>query len=147
MLTVAIVAWALLCILALAQPFLTPVPAPAGPRQESPTRTNHQRLLEEKRALYRELRDLELDHATGKLSAEDYRVQRERLVGSAAQILKTLEQIGPSQAKPAAPPPAAPGGAVAAPTEAAPETRFCTACGTARAPDDRFCRHCGKALA
>jgi len=149
MLTVAIVAWVLLCILILSQPFLVPRLARAAAEPESPDRARRRRLLEEKRALYRELHDLELDHDTGKLSAEDYRGQREHLVGSAAQVLQSLEQ---TPANPAA----APSAAVPAPAPPEPspqpeagaqrDCRFCTACGVARDPEDRFCRSCGQAL-
>jgi len=147
MITAAMVAWGALCALVLAHPFLIPAqraPAAGGARRVEGL-SERKELLEQKRALYRELRDLELDHATGKLSPDDYRTQRERLVDSAAAVLKTLERTAAPAAEPAAVPglAAAPAAAVPAPE---PEARFCTACGTRRTPEDRFCRHCGQPL-
>jgi hypothetical protein len=43
-------------------------------------------------AKYREIRDAELDHATGKLSAEDFRQLDTALRGEAIEILRELDR-------------------------------------------------------
>ncbi len=40
-----------------------------------------------------ELRDLDFDHTTGKVSDDDYAAQRARLVAKGAQILRALDQL------------------------------------------------------
>jgi hypothetical protein len=44
-------------------------------------------------AKYREIRDAELDHRTGKLSDEDYLVLDRSLRGEAIEILRALERV------------------------------------------------------
>jgi hypothetical protein len=43
---------------------------------------------------YREIRELELDWRTGKLSEEDYRAQDRTLRGEAIDILRALDRLG-----------------------------------------------------
>ena len=45
-----------------------------------------------KEAKYREIRDTELDHASGKLSEEDFRGQDAQLRSEAVELLKRLDQ-------------------------------------------------------
>ena len=45
-------------------------------------------------AKYREIRDLEMDHRTGKLSDEDWRVLDRDLRAEAVDILHELDQLG-----------------------------------------------------
>ena len=45
-------------------------------------------------AKYREIRDAQLDHATGKLSDEDFRRLEDRLRAEAVEILDRLERLG-----------------------------------------------------
>ena len=46
-----------------------------------------------KEAKYREIRDAKLDHAAGKLSDEDYRLQDAELRAEAIKILDELESL------------------------------------------------------
>jgi hypothetical protein len=46
-----------------------------------------------KEAKYRELRDLELDYRTGKLSDEDYRALDRTLRAEAVEILRRLDEL------------------------------------------------------
>jgi hypothetical protein len=46
-----------------------------------------------KEAKYREIRDAELDHASGKLSEEDWRRQDAELRREAIEILKQLDRV------------------------------------------------------
>ena len=45
-------------------------------------------------AKYREIRDAELDHRTGKLSEADWRVQDRALRAEAVEILRRLDESG-----------------------------------------------------
>lgn len=58
-------------------------------RGESPTVAELEAAREAK---YRELRDAELDHRTGKLSDADYEELDQTLRGEAIQILRTLDR-------------------------------------------------------
>jgi hypothetical protein len=53
-------------------------------------------------AKYREIRDAELDHRTGKLSDADWRAQDRALRAEAVDILRRLDELGPSDAPRAA---------------------------------------------
>jgi tetratricopeptide (TPR) repeat protein len=55
-------------------------------------------LGEEKAAIYRALKELEFDHEAGHLSDDDYRALRDRYENRAAQILTTLDALGPARA-------------------------------------------------
>jgi len=48
----------------------------------------------EKEAKYREVRDAELDHRTGKLSDEDWRAIDRQLRGEAVAILRAIDALG-----------------------------------------------------
>ena len=52
-------------------------------------------------AKYREIRDAELDHRTGKLSDADWRAQDRALRAEAVDILRRLDELGPSEPEPA----------------------------------------------
>lgn len=55
-----------------------------------------------KEAKYREIRDAQLDHASGKLSDEDFRGQDAQLRSEAVELLKQLDRArerGPESAK------------------------------------------------
>ncbi|MEA2298890.1 MAG: hypothetical protein QOF77_1826 [Solirubrobacteraceae bacterium] len=48
-----------------------------------------------KEAKYREIRDAEMDHRTGKLSPEDYGRLDRQLRTEAVEILRRLDELGP----------------------------------------------------
>lgn len=48
-------------------------------------------------AKYAEIRELELDHRTGKLADADFRVQDRALRGEAIEILRELDRLSPPQ--------------------------------------------------
>jgi hypothetical protein len=50
-----------------------------------------------KEAKYRQIRDAEADHASGKLSDEDYRRLDRELRGEAVKILKRIDRLRPPQ--------------------------------------------------
>ena len=112
----------------------------------------------ERERLLAALRDLELDHATGKVSAEDYALQRPQLVALGAAVLRELDEL---TAKPAGRR-AASVAVVDDEIEAAvrqlrssprrPKSpsgqggRSCPACGQPASAQDRFCASCGTPL-
>lgn len=51
-------------------------------------------------AKYREIRDAELDHQTGKLSDEDWKTIDRRLRAEAVAILDRIDDIGDTSARP-----------------------------------------------
>ena len=59
-------------------------------------------LLAAKEAKYREIRDLELDLRTGKLSREDFRATDRNLRAEAVELLRRIDALGGS-AEPASP--------------------------------------------
>jgi hypothetical protein len=61
-------------------------------------------LLAAKEAKYREIRELELDHRTGKLSEDDFRAQDRARRAEAIEILGALDALGVDD--PSAPEPA-----------------------------------------
>lgn len=65
-------------------------------------------LAEEKRAIYRALKELDFDHEAGHLSEGDYEAIRSRYEGRAAQILKELDAIEASSPKSERPSPRQP---------------------------------------
>lgn len=102
-------------------------------------------LRAERDALLTMIRELEMDHAMGKIADGDFLAQRAVLVGRGASVLRQLDEHA---AAPAARDEveAAIKAAVAARRgrAATPAARFCTHCGRDLQPEDRFCAHCGK---
>jgi hypothetical protein len=70
---------------------LTPLlRGPGGPEGEDPELAD----LEARReAKYREIRDAQLDHASGKLSEEDFKRQDAELRREAVEILRRLDEV------------------------------------------------------
>ena len=91
---------ALLVILVLvaAVVWMVSVPPPGGSEQEA-EREGEQLAKEAK---YRELRELELDLRTGKLSREDFRATDRALRAEAVELLRRIDALG-GPAEPAAP--------------------------------------------
>ena len=61
-------------------------------------KTRQMYLVERKEATYENLRDLSFEYKAGKLSEEDYAIQRASLEDEAAAILAELEQIEKARA-------------------------------------------------
>jgi hypothetical protein len=68
-------------------------PLLAAPQAEAAAGEQVAALEAAKEAKYREIRDAELDHRTGKLSVEDWRELDRELRGQAIGILKRLDEI------------------------------------------------------
>lgn len=107
--------------------------------------------LEREKALaLRAIKDLEFDHAMGKVSDKDFQEMAVRLRGRAAGLLHQLDagtgyreaidkeierRVGRIST-----------GSPGAADKARPTTHACPSCATANDADARFCKHCGAAL-
>ena len=85
----------LLVIVALALVvWLVGAPLRQGPRAvEDAERIERERLEAARDAKYREIRELELDHATGKVADEDFRAHDRELRAEAVAILRRLDEL------------------------------------------------------
>ena len=85
----------ILVILALAfVVWLVGAPLRKGPQVADEAIAVERESLEAARdAKYREIRELELDHRTGKLSDEDFRALDRQLRGEAVEILRRLDAL------------------------------------------------------
>jgi hypothetical protein len=83
---------AVACVIAVALPFLRE-PAPADDRLDEPDALERRRLelAEERDRALADLKELEFDHRTGKISDEDYRELVGALRARAAAALRALE--------------------------------------------------------
>lgn len=143
----------------IAQPFIER----RGMREKQVTAA--EALLAEREALLVALRDLDFDHAVGKITTEDYTPQRAQLAAQAVAVLKQMDALGLSPAtetveaqieravasrRAAAAPPTADAqmeAAIAARRQTAPAGgAVCAHCHTPAGADDRFCAKCGRAL-
>ena len=72
-----------------------PLRAGRGAGERAEESAEHAELTAAREAKYREIRDAELDHRTGKLSETDWRVQDRALRAEAIEILRRLDELGP----------------------------------------------------
>jgi hypothetical protein len=68
--------------------------APSGEGLGRAAANDRAELEAAREAKYREIRDVELDHRTGKLSEEDYRAIDQTLRAEAIEILRALDRVG-----------------------------------------------------
>jgi hypothetical protein len=74
--------------------WLVGAPLRGGPQAaEERVVADRQRLEAARDAKYREIRELELDHRTGKLSDEDFRALDRQLRAEAVEILRELDRL------------------------------------------------------
>jgi hypothetical protein len=121
-------------------------------------------LEREKSLVLRSIKDLEFDHAMGKVSDKDFSEMGARLRSRAAGLIRQLDagtsyrqaieteierRVGkaprPAATVPAATVPAVSAPAAAVPTDQ-PKTKLCLSCCTPNDPDARFCKGCGYQL-
>lgn len=86
-------------------------------------------LLYRKEAAYTALKDLEFDHAAGKIDDDDYKTMRARFEKEALSILERIEDHKKG---------------VIPPRERA--KTACPKCGAVTGASDKFCRECGARL-
>ncbi len=94
-------------------------------------------LEERKAAIYENLRDLQFEYRTGKLSDEDYQQTKLDLQRELAAVLAEIERLQPAPAKPKAPPP---------PPAKPPAGSTCARCGARFDRPMKFCGECGAPL-
>jgi hypothetical protein len=110
--------------------------------------TEIDRLMDRKTAIYRNLKDLSLEYAMGRLSEEDYRGLEEGYKEDAAAILYKIEQFeGSIGVEQDAAPKAALKREVRAGTRPSPVSGKCPSCGSDIIPGKKFCADCGQQLA
>jgi hypothetical protein len=91
---VTLVVVALVVVLIAVVVALISAPLRRRDRSQAPSPSLRREELEAAReAKYRELRDLELDYRTGKLSDDDYRSVDRTLRGEAVSILRELDEL------------------------------------------------------
>jgi len=136
----------LLVVMFIARPFMERINL--GERQ--PTRA--ETLAAERETVVVALRELDFDHATGKIAEEDYAAQRAALVAQGVALLKQLDEVSNQS----------PAQALDDELEAAVRTARekiskepaasrsaelrCLQCGQPHQPNDRFCSTCGAML-
>lgn len=131
------------------------ITAPLARREAPVASSDPSALLLRKERLLADIRDLDMDLATGKIEEQDHRRLRAALLAEAAETLKALERAGiaPSNDGPAE----AAAGEAATIDDARLEALIaarkrailasaCPSCGTASDPEDAFCRRCGAEL-
>ncbi len=148
------------------RPFFEPEPAVERISQQAlrPEEQRRSSLLAERDRLVNAVRELEFDHALGKIPEEDYPVQREALLMTGAEVLKQIEALPPEisrSRKRAAGEPVEllRNGLPAGPVDELEEmilahrrarqekaVGFCPSCGKPLRKSDQFCPRCGAAL-
>src|SRR5438874_2570972 len=96
--TLLAIATIIVVIAYIAQPFLAAPRADAGSVTSRGADRLKRRaaLLLERNRLYREIKTLEFDHETGKLTDEDYAEQRHGLVAQAVEVIQQIDGIATS---------------------------------------------------
>jgi hypothetical protein len=125
---------------------------PAGPQMVG-GRTRAA-LAREKALVLRSIKDLEFDHAMGKVSDKDFTEMGERLRARAAGLIRQLDaganyrQAIQSEIDKRVKTPAPASASTAAPAAetAQATTKLCLSCCTPNDPDARFCKGCGYQL-
>jgi hypothetical protein len=88
-------------------------------------------LEREKMLVLRSIKELEFDHAMGKVGEADFKDLSGRLRARALGLMQDLERADAGRPPSPAPP-------------ASPARRPCANCGTTNDPDAKFCKNCGQ---
>jgi len=67
--------------------------------EEDASVTAREELLESRRQILASIKDLEMEHQVGKLTAEDFEATREQLTKEAVTILRRIDATGADKAK------------------------------------------------
>ena len=111
--------------------------------------TELDRLIDRKAAIYRNLRDLVLEHEMGRLSDDDFRRLEAGYKADAARILERLEQMGATESLEASIENEIVSRKKVLPAnDAVPESKrtLCPFCSAEIIPGKRFCADCGHEL-
>jgi hypothetical protein len=110
--------------------------------------TEIDRLMDRKTAIYRNLKDLSLEYAMGRLSDEDYGRLEAGYKKDAAVILYKLEQLeGPAAVEQDVAPKAAAKSEARGRAKTDAASAKCPSCGSDLIPGKKFCADCGHPLA
>ena len=111
-------------------------------------------LLAERDRILSALLELDADHQLGKVMDEEYRVQRDEMMNTGADVLRRLDAInlkGDTTAAGAVTQPKAEDDELEAMIAARKQKQgrpaaagYCPACGSAMKPGDKFCSNCGE---
>ncbi len=93
--------WSVLCALVIAAAsayfvFMPVIRKQADPAAASARAAQLETLLGERDAIYEAIRELDFDHATGKIIGEDHAMRREQLAQRGVEVLKAIDQINDS---------------------------------------------------
>lgn len=122
--------------------------------QTQPDSTPEPSLADQHETIFTTLRDLDFDHAVGKITDGDYTVLRQNLLAKAAAIMTQIDQEqavaqaaldARIEAEILAVRPKLNGGQITHPLDEA--GRACPTCSRAPLPGDLYCRGCGSQLA
>jgi hypothetical protein len=121
--------------------------AKGAPVLDLPDETELDRLLERKAVIYRNIKDLDFEHAMGRLSDADHQRLQADYKHDAALLLQKLDQMGASEDLDNAIEKdiAARKAALIAP-ETERKTSRCPSCGAETVPGKKYCADCGKRL-
>jgi zinc-ribbon domain len=98
---------------------------------------SREQLLREKAMTLRSIKELEFDHAMGKVSDADFAAISSNLRARALALMDVLQRDAEKSGRTPA---------VKTPAVQAPRTRACNGCGTENDTDARFCKNCGRPL-
>lgn len=107
------------------------------PRRDGVDSTTLDALDARRDAVYSQIHELDMDHATGKMNDEDYQPARADLVAQAAALLKQIDGVLAAEDVEAL---------IAARRKTVKSAATCPACGKPGTPDDAFCAKCGTPL-
>jgi hypothetical protein len=117
------------------------------PSLEIPDEMELDRLLERKAVIYRSIKDLEFEHAMGRLTEADFRRLQADYKNDAALLLQRLDQLGASEKleETIEKDVAARKASLVAP-QMDRKTLRCPSCGAETVPGKKFCADCGQQL-
>jgi len=128
-------------------------PLPAGLERAASQSRGASAIVEHKHRVLRALKDLESEHAIGKIDDADYDAISGRYREEAKSVMRELdEEVAPSRAEAEKLAIAyvarrgAGGKAAGSPAAKNIERRVCASCGTSNEPDATFCKQCGSVI-
>ncbi len=143
MVTIAIALLIIAAVAIVAWPFFSETPEADWSATSSPDLAL-ENLVTRRDATYAAIKELESDHAMGKLSDQDYRVMRAKYETRAVGILQELDGLSATQSRPART--YENGEVIEQQVRQLRKNPSCPKCGTPHEPNDAFCAKCGTVL-
>ncbi len=100
-------------------------------------------LAEQKRNIYKAIKEIEFDFEMGKLSQDDFEELRQQYKDDAVGLLKKIDQAGAPGSRKKKRKAVRDGSGS---TNSGESVKFCWVCGTGATADDKFCASCGTDL-